>query len=117
MSNPVAFSKLRFIGSNVLFVGSQHGRKLDWRYQDDAQGRSHLLYLESWEISDPLSELENHARIRNDSKRNHFLAAWTVSENVVKLSQEAHVYLSYRQTQLFLQTSAFPPRDGLQVFL
>jgi hypothetical protein len=33
-----------------------------------------------WEISDPLSELENHARIRNDSKRNHFLAAWTVSE-------------------------------------
>jgi len=44
-------------------------------------------------------------------------AAWTVSENVVKLSQEAHVYLSYRQTQLFLQTSALPPRDGLQVFL
>jgi dTDP-D-glucose 4,6-dehydratase len=61
-----------------------------------------------------ISMLEAIERIE---QRNHFLAAWTVSENVVTLSQEAHVYLSCRQTQLFLQTSALPPRDVLQVFL
>ncbi len=45
MSNPVAFSKLRFIGSNVLFVGSQHGLKLDWRYQDEARKGDHICYI------------------------------------------------------------------------
>jgi len=45
MSNPVAFSKLRFIGSNVLLVGSQHGLKLDWRYQDEARKGDHICYI------------------------------------------------------------------------
>ena len=37
------------------------GRKLDWSYVNEArEGRSHLLYLESRETPEPLSELENY---------------------------------------------------------
>jgi nucleoside-diphosphate-sugar epimerase len=53
-----------------------------------AQGRSRLFHFESWEVPEPLSELENYARAGIDSRRNHCLTAWLISADVGKLSLE-----------------------------
>jgi CDP-paratose 2-epimerase len=43
-----------------------------------AQGRPHLLYLESWKIPESLSELENYARPGHHPRRDHSVATSAV---------------------------------------
>ena len=65
-----------------------------------AQGRSHLLHLESREIPEPLAESENNARTENDLRRNHCLTTWAVGADVGKMGQDiGYVY----GTSLILQ--------------
>jgi hypothetical protein len=94
------------------------GLKLDWCCEDEARKGDHICYISNlgkfqthypnWKIT---RGLETILKEIISSQRGQ------LAKNVVKLSQEAHVDLSYRRTQRFLQTSALPPRDGLQVFL
>jgi CDP-paratose 2-epimerase len=50
------------------------------------QRRSHLLYLEPWEIPARLSELENYARIERHPRRNHCVATRAVSASLREMS-------------------------------
>jgi len=47
------------------------GRKRIGVTWTNAQGRSHLLHLESWKVKEPLSELESYTRIGRDPRRDH----------------------------------------------